>query len=330
MIQTVLKQAGYVTACVGKWGQISWGPGEWGFDEHLSYYGWGGGYWRKQTKGYFVNGKKEELAEGEYLPDIQHRFIVDFLAKHKEKPFFLYYPMTHPHEPFLPTPDSKPDANRDRLYTDNIEYMDKLVGKLMAELDRLHLREKTLIVFSGDNGTDRKLADLSTVNGRRINGAKLTMEEGGSRVPFIANWPGVVPTGKIQNDLIDFSDLLTTFAELGGAKLSADVKFDGHSFAPQLRGEKGSPREWVFVQMNGRGKNESFWYVRNQGFKLNEKGELYDMSEAPFVEKRINHAAEQKKLQAILDELNPGSWTQTRSSPPASTTKKRGKKENNQ
>jgi hypothetical protein len=153
------------------------------------------------------------------------------------------------------------------------------------------------------------------------------MEEGGSRVPFIANWPGVVPTGKIQNDLIDFSDLLTTFAELGGAKLPANIKFDGHSFAPQLRGEKGSPREWVFVQMNGRGKNESFWYVRNQGFKLNEKGELYDMSEAPFVEKKITNVAEQTKLQAILDKLNPGSWTQTRSTLPTNTTKKRGKKE---
>jgi arylsulfatase A len=318
MIQTVLKQAGYVTACVGKWGQISWGPGEWGFDEHLSYYGWGGGYWRKQTKGYYVNGKKTELAEGQYLPDIQHRFIVDFLAKHKDQPFFLYYPMTHPHEPFVPTPDSKPDANRDRLYADNIEYMDKLVGQLVAELDRLRLREKTLVIFAGDNGTDRKLASISTVNGRQINGAKLTMEEGGSRVPLIANWPGVVPDGKVLNDLVDFSDFFTTFTELSGAKLPAGVKLDGHSFVPQLRGEKGSPRDWVFVQMNNRGSStKAHWYVRNQGFKLNEQGELFDMAEAPFAEKKITNNAERIKLQAILDELAPGSWTKTRHGMPA-------------
>jgi arylsulfatase A len=307
MIQTVMKQAGYVTGCVGKWGQICLGPGEWGFDEYLSYYGWGGGYWRKQVKQYNVNGKQTELLEDRYLPDIQHRFVVDFITKHKDQPFFLYYPMTHPHEPFLPTPDSKPGADRDRLYADNIEYMDKLVGQLMTELERLHLREKTLVIFAGDNGTDGKLAAISTVNGRRLNGAKLTMEEGGSRVPLIANWPGVVPVGKVLNDLVDFSDFFTTFADLGGAKLPAGVKLDGHSFVPQLRGGKGTPRDWVFVQMNQRGSaTNAHWYVRNQGFKLNEKGELFDMAEAPFVEKPVTNEPERLKLQAILDELNPG------------------------
>jgi arylsulfatase A len=312
MIQTVMKQAGYVTACVGKWGQIRWGPGEWGFDEYLCYYGWGGGYWRDQMKKYVVNGVETELSEGQYLPDIQHRFIVDFLAKHKAQPFFLYYPMSQPHEPFVPTPDSKPGSDRNQLFADNIEYMDKLVGQLIAELDRLHLRDNTLVIFSGDNGTDGKLSAISTVNGRRLNGAKLTMDEGGSRVPLIANRPGVVPAGKVVNDLVDFSDFFTTFADLGGAKLPEGVKLDGHSFAPQLRGEKGSPRDWVFVQMNERGTNQSHWYVRNQGFKLNDQGELFDMAGAPFEEKQITDNAERGKLQAILDGLDPGSWIKTR------------------
>jgi len=307
MIQTVMKQSGYVTACVGKWGQICLGPDEWGFDESLSYYGWGGGYWHKQVKQYTVNGRKTELPEDQYLPDIQHRFIVDFLSKHKDQPFFLYYPMTHPHEPFVRTPDSKPDADRNQLYADNIEYMDKLVGKLIAELDRLHLREKTLVIFAGDNGTDAKLAAISTVNGRRLNGAKLTMDEGGSRVPMIANRPGVVPAGKVLDDLVDFSDFFTTFAELGGAKLPEGVKLDGHSFVPQLRGEIGSPREWVFVQMNKRGSaTKAHWYVRDHGFKLNEQGELFDMADAPFAEKPVTNEPERIKLQAILDKLNPG------------------------
>ncbi|MEI6534304.1 MAG: sulfatase-like hydrolase/transferase [Verrucomicrobiaceae bacterium] len=307
MIQTVMKRAGYVTACVGKWGQICWGPGEWGFDEYLSYYGWGGGYWRDEVKKYSLNGRETEVAEGEYLPDRQNKFAMDFVARHKDQPFFLYYPMTHPHEPFVRTPDSKPDAGRDRLYADNIEYMDKLIGNLMAELDRLHLREKTLVIFSGDNGTDKKLADISTVKGRRINGAKLTMLEGGSRVPLIASWPGVVPAGKVLDDLVDFSDFITTFAELGGAKRPDGVKLDGRSFAPQLHGEKVSPRDWVFVQMNIRGSTDSHWYVRDRGFKLNEQGELFDMSDAPFAEKPVTNEAEHKKLQAILDELNPAS-----------------------
>ena len=93
------------------------------------------------------------MLEGQYLPDIMHDFIVKFISSHKDQPFFLYYPMSHIHGPILRTPDSKAGASPDDLYRDNVEYMDKLVGKLIAELDRLHLREKTLVLFTGDNGT---------------------------------------------------------------------------------------------------------------------------------------------------------------------------------
>ena len=96
--------------------------------------------------------------------------------------------------------------------------MDKLVGKLMEELDRLHLREKTLVIFTGDNGTARFGVEKATVNGRPISGMKATMLEGGSRVPLVVNWPGATPAGKVNHDLIDFSDFFATFAELAGAK----------------------------------------------------------------------------------------------------------------
>ena len=119
------------------------------------------------------------------------------------------------------------------------------------------------------------------------------------RVPLIANWPGATPAGKVLNDLVDFSDFFTTFADLGGAKLQESVKLDGHSFAPQLRGEKGSPRDWIFVQLGAK------WYVRDQGFKLTESGELFDMADAPFVEKPATNDAEKAKLQAILTQLDP-------------------------
>jgi arylsulfatase A len=128
---------------------------------------------------------------------------------------------------------------------------------------------------------------------------KGTMLEGGSRVPLIANWPGVTPAGKVINDLVDFSDFFTTFADLGGAKLPEGVKIDGHSFAPQLRGETGSPRDWIYVQLGAK------WYVRDQGFKLTQSGELFDLANAPFVEKPATDAAAKSKLQAILAELNP-------------------------
>jgi arylsulfatase A len=302
MIPTVLKQAGYVTGSVGKWGQMSFGPGEWGFDEYLVFQG-SGRYWREQRAGYRVNGEQKDLAEGQYLPDLMHDFVVSFLTRHKDQPFFLYYPMSHVHGPILRTPDSKAGADKDQLYTDNVSYMDKLVGKLMAELDRLHLREKTVVLFAGDNGTARFGVETATVNGRKISGMKGTMLEGGSRVPLIVTWPGVTPAGKVNHDLTDFSDFLVTFAELGGAALPKGVKLDGHSFAAQIKGETGRPREWVYVELNGKS------FARDGRFKLTNKGELYDLVEAPFKEILVAQdttdpaaIAARKHLKEILDE----------------------------
>jgi arylsulfatase A len=277
MIPTVMKKAGYVTASVGKWGQMCLGPGEWGFDEYIVFPG-SGRYWREQTTRYRVNGEQKELMEGQYLPDIMHDFLVQFITRHKDQPFFVYYPMSHIHGPIVRTPDSKPGADKDQLYRDNVEYMDKLVGKLIAELDRLHLREKTLVLFTGDNGTARFGVAAATVNGRSISGMKGTMLEGGSRVPLVINWPGVTPAGKVNRDLVDFSDFFATFAELGGAPLPESVKLDSHSFAAQVKGEQGTPRKWVYVELNGRS------FAREARFKLTNGGELFDLSEAPYKE----------------------------------------------
>jgi arylsulfatase A len=304
MIPTMLKKAGYVTASVGKWGQLSLGPGEWGFDEYLVFQG-SGRYWAEQAPRYRVNGVQKELGDKEYLPDVMHEFIVKFLAAHKEQPFFLYYPMSHIHGPILRTPDSKPGAKKDQLYRDNVEYMDKLVGKLMTELDRLQLRDKTLVIFTGDNGTARFGVEMATVNGKHISGQKGNMLEGGSRVPLAVNWPGVTPAGQVNHDLIDFSDFFATFGELASASLPQGVTLDSHSFAAQIKGEKGKPRDWIYVELNGKS------YVRNARYKLTNKGELFDLSEAPFKEIAVaSNPAEadaaalsaRKGLQAVLDE----------------------------
>jgi arylsulfatase A len=212
--------------------------------------------------------------------------------------------MSHIHGPIVATPDSKPGATPSELYRDNVEYMDKLVGKLMGELDRLHLREKTVVLFAGDNGTARFGVKDATVNGRAISGMKATMLEGGSRVPLIVNWPGVTPAGKVNHDLIDFSDFFATFADLSGATLPKGVKLDSHSFAPQIKGNPGTPREWVYVELNGKS------YVRDARYKLTNKGELFDLAEAPFAEKPVatdakddQAMAARKRLQSVLDQL---------------------------
>lgn len=301
-VARTLKSAGYATGMAGKWRQMGETPGDWGFDEWLTDPTAGGWFWQKS---YTVNGKPVETTEPVYVPEKCMDFTLDFLRRNKDKPFYFYFPSHLIHGPILKTPDSKAD-NKDQFYDDDMVYLDKQVGQLVAELDKLGLREKTLIVFSTDNGTARFGADQSIIGGRKINGMKGSMLEGGSRVPLIASWKGVLPAGKVSNDLIDFTDFHATFAEVAGAKMPEGVTFDSHSFAPQLRGEKGTPREWIYVQLGAQ------WYVREQGFKLTQSGELFDMSDAPFVEKPVpanaeNDAAKaaRSRLQAVLGTLNP-------------------------
>jgi arylsulfatase A len=298
MIPTVLKAAGYATASVGKWGQICLGPREWGFDEHLVFKG-SGRFWASQSPAYDVNGRERELGEREYLPDVMHDFAVDFVRRHRDRPFFLYYPLSHMHGPILPTPESRPNADPRQLYADNVVYMDKLVGKLVAELERLGLRGNTLVLFTGDNGTAH--FDPGLVLGKPLSGKKGSMLEGGARVPLLANWPGTTPAGRVCDDLVDCSDFFATTAQLAGARLPAGVTLDSQSFAAQIKGAAGQPREWVYVELGGRS------YVADKRWKLTNAGQLYDLSKAPFEELPV--AADSKdpaavaaraRLQAVL------------------------------
>lgn len=340
-VAQLMKQAGYATAVAGKWRQLSYfttkeDGAKWGFDEFLVWgagqpeEGEGGG--KKKKKGtdgaktkpdrywnpdYNLNGAPLPNSEGKYGPDVLSDFVLDFIKRHQDGPFFVYYPTPLIHSPIMPTPDTKKgDKGKtkekgkgkgvpglDSVYADNITYLDKLVGKVVSQLEELHLREKTLIVFTGDNGS----VPIGTVDGRPVDGKKHDVTEGGSRVPLIANWPGVTPAGVVLKDLVDFSDMLPTFAELGGATLPANRKIDGHSYAPQLRGGTGTPREWAYVQLSEKR------YVRSDKWKLTGDGELFDMSDAPWrqipVEKNSDNAeakAAREKLQAALDGLKPG------------------------
>ncbi len=294
----LLKQAGYATAEAGKWRQVGETPHDWGFDEYCTDPTASGWY---QKNSYIKNG--ETITAEHYNPDVIQAFSLDFIRRHKEGPFFLYYPMHLVHSPINKTPDTGKTPNAD-LYEDNIRYMDKQVGEIVAELDKLGIREKTLVMFSTDNGT--ALNYPSTIGGRMIDGKKASMLEGGSRVPLIASWPGTTPAGKVSEDIVDFSDMLSTFVELGGGQVPKDFTYDSRSIAPQLRGEKGTPREWAFVQLGAK------WFVRERGWKMDQDGALFDMSDAPFGEKPVAANADTEvskaaraRLTAVLAGLNP-------------------------
>jgi arylsulfatase A len=299
----ILKQAGYVTGMAGKWRQMGGIASKWGFDEYLMSDIAGS---PSQIHGYLENGEHKQKPEAAYYPDVQQAFALDFLRHHRDDTFFFYYASHLVHDPIVATPDTKPsETSKSGLYDDNVAYLDKQVGELMTELEKLGLRERTMIVFASDNGTDLTRGP-STIDGHWPVGGKRSMSEGGAHVPLLVSWPGVTPPGRVLTDLIDFTDLLPTLADVAGARLPPAVRFDGHSFAPQLRGEKGTPREWIFVQLDSR------WYVREDHWKLDHLAELFDMHGAPFEESLV--AAEtadpaaiaaRKRLAAVLAELNP-------------------------
>lgn len=315
MIPKMLKPAGYVTAQVGKWAQLPLEPADWGFDEYLRFQG-SGKYWSTQEKTYTQNGEPKQVGD-RYIPDVMHEFLVDFMTRHKDQPFYVHYAMSHMHAKILRTPDST--SNSKDLYADNNHYMDKLVGQIVASLDKLGLREKTLIVFTGDNGTARQGAAEAKVDDEDLAGKKGSMLEGGSRVPLIVNWKGVTPAGKVLKDLTDFTDFLPTFLELAGAKAPEGIKIDGHSFGAQIKGQPGEPRDWVYVQLGEQR------YTRSLRWKLTGDGELFDMKEAPHKEIAVakdttdEEAKEGRaELQEALDELKSGN--------PATPARKKKKK----
>ena len=302
----IFKDAGYATSAIGKWGQLPGEPSEAGFDDVLRFKG-SGVYWNSKPEKpiqYTIQGKEKTLGKTQYMPDLMHEHAVKFIRRHQSEPFFLYYSLSHVHGDIQPTPDS--DPNSKDLFGDNVAYMDKLVGKLVQDIEAMNLRERTLIVFMGDNGSANTSNARSTIGGRNVSGMKGTMLEGGGLVPLIVNWRGTAPNGKLSDELIDSTDFLPTFAELIGTSLPKDTTFDGHSFAPQLQGLEGSPREWVFNQL------ARMWYVRDANFKLTQDGKLYDMSDAPFSERTVESGEEsdqalasRSKLAAVLAKLNP-------------------------
>ncbi|MDR3404907.1 MAG: sulfatase-like hydrolase/transferase [Chthoniobacter sp.] len=308
-----LKAAGYVTAIAGKW---HLGPPE-NKDEIPTTSTVGTKYPHIEECGFerqciFGGGHLESYGEpkvGAYTPEIFQQWALRFIESRKDKPepFFLYYASPLPHGPLKPTPlnPSGPGAGKrgdPANFPYVMEYLDQQVGEVVQKLTALGMRENTLVIFAADNGGDA----LTTVmrDGREITGHKGSLDDTGSWVPMVADWPGVISAGSVNHGMVDFTDIMPTCLDLAGAPRLDGL--DGVSFAPQLQGKPGQPRQWVHVFQINR------FFVRDANWKLRENGQLYDVSNSPPVEKLIlprNEAPESKaariRLQAVLDELHP-------------------------
>jgi arylsulfatase A len=318
----LLRDCGYATCVVGKWqlyGSVNQSAGvrgtgslpeQAGFDEHCLWQIKGRGS-RYKDPVMVQNSRTRDDLKGKYGPDISCDYALDFIERHKTGPFLLYFPMALVHSPFVPTPDSKdwekPEHKNDTKYfADMVAYMDRIVGRIVSKLDELGLRENTLFLFTGDNGTNKSIKSKTT-NGI-IQGDKGQTTDAGTRVPLIANQPGVIPAGKVCGDLVDFSDFVPTFAEAAGTKVPAEMKVDGRSFLPQLRGEEGNPREWIFCHYDPRwGNRRKRRFVRDKRWKLYDNGEFYDVP-ADTLEQNPNPSvpealAARKRLEGVLNSM---------------------------
>ena len=319
----MMKEAGYSTCVAGKWQLHGSGtfvpekkgagtlPQDAGFDEHFCYdletdhHGY-------RSPVFTVNGITKAFKHKDaYSPDLVNDYVCDFIERKKEGPFFVYYPLVLTHGPFQPTPDSKdPNSNSfQKNFEDMVSYMDKLVGRVVDQLEASGVRGNTLILFTGDNGSPggAKGGIVSELNGVSIEGGKSKTTDAGTRVALIANLPGKVPTGTVTDDLVDFSDMMPTIAAMTGASLPKGAILDGVSFASRLSGRKGKPREFVYIYnepIPGPIPKPTI-FARDQRWKLYSDGRLYDISSDALEQHPINEGPEgvRRRLQAVLDSM---------------------------
>lgn len=267
-IAEVLKPQGYVSGLIGKWhlagrGGHERGPGTGPYNPDLMPNSQGFEYFfgtpshNGTTREVVPGGWKTELMRNEEVLEsptdldlLTKRYTqeaVAFLERNRDRPFFLYLAHTMPHVPLGASPAFRGRSVRG-LYGDVVEELDWSVGEILGALARLGLDDRTLVVFTSDNGPwiESHLGDHGG-SAEPLKGFKMSTWEGGLRVPGIFRWPGRIAPGQASDQIASTLDLLPTFAALAGARLPADTPIDGLDIGPWLFGDSArSPRQRFF------------------------------------------------------------------------------------
>ncbi len=223
-----------------------------------------------------------------YGPDICNRDALKFIDKNKDKPFFLYYPMLLVHDDHKPTPDTKPNSlfdnfdeanhNRDghtgddqKYFPDMVTYMDKLIGNIVDKLDEHHLRENTLIIVMGDNGTKESFTHVWP-NDSIYPARKGGTADNGTHVPLVLSQPGTLKANSQYDGLVDLVDILPTICDASGIEIPRKDDIDGISFWNTLKDEKQSHRDIIYAWYNGNepytDESKLLRYAFNKDFKF--------------------------------------------------------------
>jgi sugar lactone lactonase YvrE/arylsulfatase A-like enzyme len=331
-----LQSEGYRTCMVGKWQLQSYDPPGYpggdlrrntgmkvehaGFDEYCM---WHTGHTEDKGSRYsdpviYQNGSFLNNTHGKYGPDIFTDYLLDFIERYQDEPFFVYYPMALTHDPFLPTPDSEEWSDpTKRMKKDSkyfgamVSYTDKLMGRILGKLEEWDLSKETLVLFYTDNGTHWGIS--SKVGELVVQGGKRKEMDAGTRVPLIVHWPGKVSPGLVSETMVAPPDFLPTMFEAIQRPFPREIGTDGESFLSALKGPVPGRRNWVFIDHDPRPgwDKEKFIrkvFVRGPRYKLYENGRFFDPEKDPLEKYPIQpETQEQEKLftkyQMILDSL---------------------------
>jgi arylsulfatase A-like enzyme len=290
----LLHDAGYATGGFGKWGLGN--PGSTGVAEKQGFDVFFGYYDQKHAHDYYTDHLVRNSVDEPLPPsgnptweDYSHTRIANetlkFIEQNKDRPFFCYAAWTPPHGDFVipenPFFGQKPWTEEVRNYAAMVALVDKDVGRVMQKLKDLGIDEKTLVIFSSDNGANLEFIEsLGSTGGLR--GYKRLLYEGGTRTPFIARWPGKIQPGKTSDVLTSFVDFLPTAADLAGVPAPKGV--DGHSIVPTLLGSgQQELRESLYFEIYEPYFQQAVRMGDWKGYRLGTKAplELYDLKADP-------------------------------------------------
>ena len=304
---SLMKAAGYATGAVGKWhlgAAPKFHPLQRGFDE---FFGFLGGAHPYLQAGRTILRGTAPADEKDYLTDAFGREAVAFIERHKAEPFFLYLTFNAVHTPLQAIQkylDRFPDIPnpRRRTYAAMLSAMDDNIGLVLRKLREAGLEDDTLIFFFSDNGGPPQ---ANASRNDPLRGSKGTVWEGGIRVPFVIQWKGQLPAGKVYDQPVISLDVLPTAVAAAGGRVPTDRTIDGVDLMPYLKGEKaGPPHETLFWRFGRQSAiRKGNWKV---GWFADQPPQLYDL--AADISETTDLAARKpevvKELTALYEKWN--------------------------
>jgi uncharacterized sulfatase len=290
LLPEVLQARGYQTALIGKWhlgDRSPHLPNQNGFDFFY------GAYNSNDDPPYAIYRDDEVVMEApadqDRLTQDMTREAIQFIENSKEKPFFLYYAQPFPHIPLHASPTFR-GRSQAGLYGDVVEEIDWSVGQILETLEKLAIVENTLVIFTSDNGPWWQ-GDPGGLRGRKNH-----IFEGSFRVPLIARWPGVLPSGVVREGVSMNIDLFPTCLAAAGLPKPDDRVIDGANMLPLLRGETTSLHQTLYYY-----KGDSLLGIRHGDWKYNRRhmtdnGGYASLRQGPFLFNLANDPHESYNL----------------------------------